>query len=526
MNLDLVITGGTVYDGLSDVGCVADIGIAAGQIVAINPAEAASARARCSVASRTIDATGRAVFPGFIDSHSHSDFTWLVWPNATSKLLTGYTTDVSGNCGFGAFPLAGETLARRQAEYERFGLDIHWRSAREYFDRMADSPCGVNRVVLVGHGNLRGVTVGYGNVKPDRAQLAKMKSLLAEGLDAGAFGLSTGLIYPPGIWADSDEIAALIDVVRDHDGYYTSHIRNEHDAVLESIDEFIGVLARTKARGLVSHLKTADVTDAVHQRFARAHERGLCVQADRYPYLAGCTGLSAMVLPNWAVEGTTQQILARLIDPADRKRIADDINPRGAAFFDSVMVTSFARPGLSALAGQSLTQIGRLMGKDPLTAALDLLVEDRLEPEAVHFSMDEAEVAQTYRWPFVMVASDYSARDALTPGDMVHPRAFGTPAEFLATFVRKHKVCDLPTAAKKLATMAADMVGLRDRGRIAVGCKADLVVFDPDRIASRATYQNPRVSPVGIDYVLVNGQVAVERGSYTGALAGEMLRKS
>ena len=528
-NLDVLITGGTVYDGVSSAGRVADVGIADGKIAFVSDIadpRLAATRRGARPAGRVIDAAGLAVMPGFIDVHSHSDLAWLVWPNATSKLLSGVTTDVSGNCGESAFPLAGETLARSQAQVARHGLTIDWSSAAEYFARLDATPCGVNRAVLVGHGNLRGVTVGYGNEKATAAHVARMRELLTEGLDAGAFGMSTGLIYPPGIWADSDEIAALVEVVAARGGYYTSHIRSERETgLLDAIDEFIAVCERTGCRGLISHLKTAGMVEALHARIASARSRGVDVWADRYPYLASCTSLAAIVLPSWAVEGTTQQMLARLIDPRDRQRITDEIEARGTEFFDGVMVTSINRPGLAELSGKTLTEIGKLAGKPPMQAALDLLVEDRLGPEAVHFFMSEDELRVEYSWPFVMIGSDYSARDALVAGEMCHPRAFGTPARFLASYVRDAGVCDLPTAAKKLATMPADMLGLPDRGRLAAGCWADVVVFDPARIEDRATYQQPRVTPAGIEAVVVNGKLAVDGGKFTGAHAGQVLRK-
>ena len=531
MRCDVLIRNGMVYDGVSPAGRLADIAVADGKIVSIEPAQpqdkhaAPAPRDTTALRGRTIDATGLAIMPGFIDIHSHSDLAWFVWPNATSKLLAGVTTDVSGNCGLSGFPLAGETLARRRAEYGRYGLDINWATAAEYFARLEGSPCGVNRAVLVGHGNLRGVTIGYGNVPAAPDARAKMKTLLAEGMEAGAFGLSSGLIYAPGLWATADELADLVAVVRERGGFYASHIRDEHEHLLEAIEEFLGVLERTGCRGVVSHIKGADKWATVRARLDAARSAGVNVWADRYPYTASCTSLTALVLPGWAIEGKTQHVLARIANPRDRKRIIDEISARGEAFFENVKVINFSQPGLTELCGQSLAEVGRLLGKRPIEAALDLLVEDRLEPEAVHFCMSESEVAEIYRWPFVMVGSDYSARDALAPGEMCHPRAFGTPAAFLGRFVRELNVCDWPAAASKLATLAADMLGLADRGRIAPGCWADLVLLDPQAVADRATYRQPRQSPAGIECVLVNGQVAVESGRFTGAMAGKVLRK-
>jgi len=535
MKLDMLIRGGVVYDGVSQSGWLGDVGVRDGRIVLPAAAGRPGATAGFATgvqATRTIDATGLAVFPGFIDIHTHSEIAWLAWPNATSKLMSGCTTDVAGNCGGGAFPMAGEVRARRQADWDKHGLKIDWTDAAGYFARLEATPCGVNRAVLVGHGNLRGVTVGYGNARPTPQEMSRMRERLAEGLRAGAFGMSTGLIYPPGIWADAEEITALVRVVAEHGGFYSSHIRGEGETLLEAVDEYMAALEAARCRGVLSHVKTAGrknwhKIDALRERFEAARARGLQVLADRYPYTATCTGLSAMLLPRWAVEGTRRQVVARLKTPAERQRIEQEIRsgPDYATIFDDILVIQFRGRGFEALCGKSLTQIGRLRGQDPLSAALDLLVEDGLGPEAVHFCMSEDNLCEIYRWPWTIVGSDYSARDAFSPGEMCHPRAFGTPAAFLGHFVRERKVCDLPTAARKLATMAADLLGLHDRGRIAAGCWADLVVLDPSTIADRATYQEPCQTPVGIHHVLVNGVPAVENGRYTGALAGHVLRK-
>lgn len=483
-------------------------------------------------ATWTIDATGLAIFPGFIDIHSHSDIAWLAWPNATSKLLSGCTTEVAGNCGSSAFPLTGEALARRQEDWARHAIAIDWTDAAGYFDRLEAAPCGVNRAVLVGHGNLRAVTVGYGRGRPTEAQMARMRELLAEGLAAGAFGLSTGLIYPPGIWAEADEITALVRVAAEHGGFYSSHIRGEGETLLEAVDEYLAALEAARCRGVLSHVKTWGRENwhkigPLRERFEAARARGVQVLADRYPYTASATALSAMLLPRWAVEGTREELVARLRTPAQRQQIEDEIRarPDHPALFDDIWVMQFRERGFEDLCGRSLAEIGRLRGQDPLAAGLDLLVEDAMGPQAIHFCMSEENLCEIYRWPWSLVGSDASARDALRPGEMCHPRGFGTPAAFLGRFVRECGVCDLPIAARKLATMAADLLGLVDRGRIASGCWADLVVLDPASVADRATYHQPRQTPAGISHVLVNGVPAVEAGRYTGALAGQVLRR-
>lgn len=539
MTLDLLIRGGTVYDGIGNAGRMIDVGVKDGRIVLDDvgrDSDGTRGGERTTgepPATRVIDATGRAVMPGFIDIHSHSDFNWLIWPNATSKLLAGFTTDVSGNCGYGAFPLAGEVMARRQAEYERWQLAIDWSDAAGYFERLEATPCAINRAVLVGHGNVRGVTVGYDNRRASRDEQAAMRQMVEQGLAAGAFGLSSGLVYSPGCFADADELADLASVVAAAGGFYTSHIRSEGGGLLEAVDEFLDTLRRSGARGQLSHVKTMGRANwhkiaALRDRLVAARESGIAVWADRYPYTASATSLASMLLPRADMEGTTEQILSRLADAAHRRRLVEDLRDAHAAddYFDSVCVTSFARDDLAHLAGKSLSAVGELLGRSPADAGIELLVEDRLETDAICFAMSEENLAEILGWDFVAVGSDAGARDALAPGDHCHPRAFGTPAAFLAAFVREKAVCDLPTAARKLATMAADMLGLSDRGRIADGCRADLVVLDPQTVADRATYAAPRQPPAGIDCVIVNGQVAAEQGAFTSAMAGEVLRRT
>ncbi|MFB3892304.1 MAG: amidohydrolase family protein [Phycisphaerae bacterium] len=525
MKLDVLIRGGTVYDGLSAAGRLADVGVLDGRIVL--PQRGADVQA-----GKVLDAAGKAVMPGFIDIHTHSELAYLIWPNATSKLLSGVTTDVAGNCGSSAFPLLGDVLRRRQADNAKYGLSIDWTDAAGYFARLEATPCSVNRAVLVGHGNLRGSVVGYDNRPATRQERDAMRKLLEDGLAQGAFGMSSGLIYPPGIWANTEELAELATAVRAYGGFYSSHIRGEGATLLEAVDEFIAVLERSGCRGQLSHIKTSgrrhwDKLPALKQRLDSALDRGVNLMADRYPYTASCTSLSTTVLPEWAEEGTREAIIARLKSPAERARIVADVAARDDAdtLFGDVRVIGFGRDDLAELAGKSLEELGRLRKLDPIQATLDLMIEDELRTEVVHFCMSERNMEEIYRWPMVMVGSDYGARDALADGEGCHPRAFGTPAAFLQRLVREKRICDWPTAARKLSTMAADMLGLPDRGRIAAGCWADLTVLDPQTVADRATYDKPRQTPAGIEHVLVNGVIAVESGGFTGALAGQVLRR-
>jgi len=363
-----------------------------------------------------VSAEGLVLAPGFIDLHCHSDFAALVYPRAESKVLAGVTTDVSGNCGLSPFPLAGEFLDRRRAEWAPKGLRVDWSSAAEYFDRAEAAPSSVNRVLLVGHGAIRAAAVGYADRPATAGERRTMRRLLTEALEAGAFGLSSGLIYPPGCWADVEELADLAAVVAEAGGLYTSHIRSEGDRLLEAVDEFLAVVRRSGVRGHLSHLKAAGranwskAPEAV-RRLRQARDDGLAVTADRYPYLASMTDLGAMLLPPWALEGGREAELARLAEPAVRRRLAEEVRRAHPEpdYFDRILIAEVgpevepeARPSSGApsrvagagapaaeAVGMTLRELGEAHGADPLEAAFDLLRRHRMHVAAIHHSMSE-----------------------------------------------------------------------------------------------------------------------------------------
>jgi len=523
------IRGGTLLDG--DGGLRrADLRLVGGRIERISP--------DLPPADHDLDATGLAVSPGFIDIHCHSEFSALAHPYAESKALGGVTTDVSGNCGGSAFPLAGEALARAEAEWRPYGLRIDWRSAAEYFARAEAAPSSVNRALLAGHGTLRAAVIGYAGRPTDAAERRHMRALLDEALQAGVFGLSSGLIYPPGCYADAEELADLARGAAEAGGYYTSHIRSEGDALLESIDEFLDVLRRAGLRGQLSHLKAAGrrhwpkMADAL-RRLRAARAEGVAVTADRYPYLASMTDLDAMILPDWAVAGGRDAELARLRDPATRRRLTEEILGRhpDPEFFDRIRVASVSPDGPQAAVGRSLRQLGDDARRDPLEAAFDLILEHQAQVSAINFSMSEDNLRDVLAEPYVAIGSDARLRPIPTEAEMkreglAHPRAYGTAARFLGTYVRDAGLMDWPEGIRRLTSLPADVVGLKGRGRLAEGAWADLVIFDRQTIADRATYERPAVPPAGIRHVFVNGERVVADGRHTGATPGRLLRRS
>ena len=524
------IRGGTLLD--ADHALVrADLRIRRGRIARIAPHLPVCAGAR------DLDATGLVVSPGFIDLHCHSEFAALVYPRAESKILAGVTTDVSGNCGASPFPLAGEFRERRQAEWRAKGLTLDWESAAEYYARAEAAPSSVNRALLAGHGALRAAVVGYADRPTSPDERRAMRRLLQEALAAGAFGLSSGLIYPPGCFADVEELADLARVVAEADGYYASHIRSEGDGLLEALEEFLAVVRSSGVRGQVSHLKASGrgnwpkaAQGLALLRHARAD--GLCVSADRYPYLASQTSLDAFLVPRWAAEGGRDEELARLANAATRRRIADEFRAAHADedFFDRITIAAVHPDQPQDAVGKTLGVLADAAGRDPLEVGLDLLREHEAQVEVTYASISEENLRLILAEPYVAVGSDSGLRD-LPAGDvpnrsgLPHPRAYGTTARFLGTYVRDEGLMDWREGIRRLTLLPAQVLGLRDRGRLAEGAWADLVVFDRDTITDRATYEHPWAAPAGIRHVFVNGEPVVLDGRHTGATPGRVLKR-
>jgi N-acyl-D-amino-acid deacylase len=520
--LDVLIQGGTVIDGSGAPAAVADVGIAADRICL---GEALAGR----TARRTLQAAGRFVTPGFIDIHSHSDFSCLIVPDAASRLTAGVTTEVMGNCGGSAFPLSDETRTFWREQYANRDIEIDWSDMAGYLEAAGRVGCGVNRAMLVGHGNLRALVAGNQNRPLTAAESDRIAGVLDDCLAAGAVGLSSGLIYPPGIFSTPDEMIPLTRVVARRDGFYASHIRSEGDTVLEATDEFLAAVRGGGCRGQHSHIKVVrpenwGKLDALRQRIEAARRDGLAVTADRYPYVASSTGLANYILPDWIWEGDRGTVAERLADRARREEILAAIRPRLRP--DETRVVSVFDQADADACGKTLTAFAAARGGDPAVESLELLVRQRCRVQAVRFHMNPDNLRRVLQWPFVMIGSDSSihALDSKSTS-RPHPRAFGTPIRFLAAFVRDEGLIDWPAAIHKLTGMPAEVCRLTDRGRIAHGAAADLVVFDPEALVDRADYDQPRRAPEGIEFVFVNGVAAVEDGRFHDRRAGKLLLK-
>jgi N-acyl-D-amino-acid deacylase len=527
--LDLKIEGATIVDGTGSTGSRSDIGITDDAIVAVGDLSR-------EPSSNRLQAAGKTVTPGFIDMHSHSD--WRLWGNgrAESKIRQGVTTEVVGNCGFSPAPVSPEFLAdlRAFALYIPKGMDFEWRSVGEYLRAFGARGVAVNVVQLVGHGTLRVAAMGFARRPPDAAELGRMQRWIADAIEDGAWGLSTGLIYAPGSYATTEEIIELARVAGRHRGFYASHIRGEGATLLDAVREAIRVGREGDLPVQISHVKAAGrpnwgklVEELALIDAARAD--GQDVMADVYPYTASSTSLRTL-LPDWALEGGIEAMLKRLGDPDSRARIRNDVErPAGGQSFadrvgwDNVLIAYCTQR--KDAEGKRLSELARERGKDPFDAVVELLLDEGGRGSMIQFQIDEADLRRALAHSHVMIGSDGSA---LAPyGEMSagkpHPRSYGTFPRVLGRYARDERVLTLPQAIHKMTGLPARRLGLRDRGVIRVGAKADLVVLDPKRVSDQATYEEPHRYPVGIEHVIVNGRFVIKDGEHTGSLPGRVL---
>jgi N-acyl-D-amino-acid deacylase len=526
---DLVFRGATVVDGSGSPSRVADVAVLGDAIAAVGELDAEGA-------GKVVDTAGLTLAPGFIDMHSHSDWTLLVDPAAESKVRQGVTTEVIGNCGSSPTPCVGAVVEEQERRFGRYGVEVTWRTMGQYLDRLADNGVGLNVAALVGHGAVRKAAMGFSMRAPDAAELAEMRRHVAESLEGGAIGLSTGLIYPPGCYAETEEIVELSREVGTAGRIYASHMRNEGEQLLEATAEAIRIGRESGASVQISHHKASSrrawgLVNQSLKLIESANAEGLQVDFDQYPYRASSTGLAAM-LPAWAHEGGVAALNARLRDPDSRRRLLDDLNEqqstgigRGIGW-ENVLIADCR--GDRSLDGKTIAQISEERGADPAETVLDVLLASECDVGTIYFSMSEDDVRTVMRHPLMTVGSDSSSRVIGGRSDegKPHPRTFGTFARILGQYVREEGVLSWEDAIRKMSGRPAEKLGLTDRGTIEVGKRADLVLFDPASVRETATYEEPRRYPEGVRLVVVNGRVAVDGDRHTGTLAGRVLRPS
>jgi N-acyl-D-amino-acid deacylase len=526
---DIVIRGGVVIDGTGAPGREADVTVRDGRIAAIEPESSRPAH-------RTINARGQVVAPGFIDIHTHSDFTLPLNPRAESKIRQGVTTEVVGNCGFSAAPaLPGRVeMLREYLAASAPWLPFRETTFAEYLD--AFPPTSVNTIMQVGHNTLRLMTVGMANRPATADELAHMQRLLAEALEAGALGLSSGLFTAPGGYAGADEILALARVLRQHGATYASHIRDEANQVFEAVREAIAVGESTGIHVQIAHLKLSGTDNwggagRLLAEIDAARRRGVNVDCDQYPYDTGSNPLRNL-LPSWVQEGGIPAMLERLRHADVRARIREDIARVGLNNFGAIPSWDVVRVAVSPHqpehAGQTLGDIARRRACDPLDAVCDYLLADQGHTRILITSMADKDVEEIAGTPWVLVGSDGNslAPYGVTGQGKPHPRFYGTFARILGHCRRDRGLLTLPQAIRKMTGGSAAALGLVDRGLLQEGYRADVTVFDPATIADRATYDDPHQYAAGVSTVIVNGVFVIDEGEHTGALPGQVLRRS
>lgn len=521
MDFDLFIINGQVLDGLNENIQLVNIGVIGDEITYIG-SDVYSAK-------KIVDADGHIVSPGFIDIHSHSDYAVLMNPTADSKSRQGVTTEVVGNCGNSAAPMNKALREYRESRMvNEVGEDFkfNWGSVEEYVHHVNNTGVAVNILPLVGHGTIRQNIMGHVNRKPTPMELEQMKLLLSESMKQGAWGLSSGLIYAPGSFSEVSELVELAKVVAEHNGIYTSHVRGEADTVLDAIREAIQVGEESGVKVQYSHAKFSRVanwgkSETALQMIEEARSRGVDFSLDQYPYTAWSTGLSAF-LPDWVKDGGSTKLVERLSDPATRKKIIEeglDYPPFGAL----MVVSTRHSPDY---VGKTITEIAEIEEKTDVDAAFDLILSEDGRVPMVGFCLDESDVRNVLGHQLTLIGSDGRCltNHGLLGRGKPHPRNYGTFPRVLGHYVREG-VLTLPQAVKKMTSMPAERMGLKDRGVLKIGYKADISVFNPDTINDEATFTDPHRFPTGIPYVIVNGVLVVESGELTGALPGKALTK-
>lgn len=529
-DFDLVIRHAKVLDGTGNPWYRADIGLKDGKIAHIGRIDPA-----CD--TEVIDARGLMVSPGFIDIHGHADGQVFESPAAVNIVEQGITTEVNGMCGVSPAPVSKQYISQlaRYAGFlgEQAELLQKWGRFTTFGNFLQDLeqlPLGTNMAFYVGHGTIRIAVMGFENRPASEAELAKMKDLVREAMQSGALGLTSGLIYPPGVYTPREELVELCRVVAEYGGSYTSHIRNESYAVTDAVSEAIQIGRESGVPVIISHHKIAGkqnwgMSVETLRLIDAANAEGLSVGLDQYPYHAGGTGLKASIPPKYH-EGGTAKLLERLADAALREQIKRDIltpsttweNLAQSCGLDGILV--FAEDVQGAF-GVTVAEYAEQRAMDPIDALLHLVLASQGNAGALYFMMGDEDIERIMRHPYTMIGTDGGIID---PELGSHPRAVGTFPRVLGRYVREQGVLRLEDAIRKMTSLPAQKAGLRHKGLLCEGYDADLVIFDPQLIADQATYQARTLKNRGLNYVLVNGRIAVKDNVYTGQTAGRVIR--
>jgi N-acyl-D-amino-acid deacylase len=528
---DVLVRGGTVYDGTGAPGRGADVGIRGDTVAAVGDLSSATART-------VVEAKGLAVAPGFINMLSWSTESLIVDGRSQGEIRQGVTTEIFGE-GSSMGPLTDEMKRRMKEDQADLKYDVKWTTLAEYLAYLEKKGVAPNVASYIGAATVREYVIGFDDRPPTPAEMERMRRLVQQEMEAGALGIGTSLIYAPGTYAKTEELVELCKVAARYQGKYISHLRSEGDRFLEAIDELVRISREAGLPAEIYHLKAAGEAnwpkmDQAIARVERARGEGLKITADMYTYTAGATGFDACI-PPWARDGGYDALFRRIQDAETRPRILADMRRpaegwenlcRAAGSPERLLLVEFKTDALKPLTGKTLAEVVKMRGTDPENTILDLVLADRTRVGVVFFLMSEDNVRKQVRFPWVSFGSDAASMAPEDPftRSSAHPRSYGNFARLLGRYVRDEKLVSLGEAIRRLAALPATNLGLDRRGRLAPGMFADVVVFDPATIADRATFEQPHQYAVGMRHVFVNGVQVLKDGEHTGATPGRALK--
>ena len=528
---DVIIRNGRIIDGSGNPWVSGDVAIRGDRIAAVGQLTGAHAK-------REIDASGFVVSPGFIDMLGQSEFALLIDNRSLSKLSQGITTEITGEGGSIA-PQDSQTISQFQPVMDQYHLKIDWESLSDYFAKLEKIATPINIGTYVGAAQVREAVIGDVDRAPTADELEKMKSLVAEAMQQGAFGLSTSLIYPPGHYAKTEELIELAKVASQYGGIYASHMRSEGQSEVAAVEEALRIGREAHLPVEIFHLKVIGkprwgTMPKIVGMIQAARDSGQDVSADMYPYVAGGTALASS-LPPWVADGGTEKLLERLKDPSVRARIKQEMATEhtdwenlylGSGGASGVLVSGIVNKDLKPYDGKTIAEIAKIQKKEPLDALFDLVLADKAQTGALYFIASENDLQCGLKQPWVSIGLD--AGELSLDGPLFepqsHPRAFGSMARFLGHYVRDEHMLPLEQAIRRITSLPAQRERLRDRGLLKPGYFADITIFDASTIVDKATYQHPTELSQGVKYVFVNGQLEYDQGRLTGAKAGIALR--